>query len=315
MTDERGLVDSRRIASLAGKFPDKQYREGYVAAHTRGVLARQMRNFRGELSQAEYAAKIGKQKTVVGRLESPAYGGWSVRTMLDIARKENVAVIARFVDFPTFLSFTDDMSDYALHPLPYDEAEVDRFAAYQTGQVSYHDISIPSDLNIATSMGPPNPSMRPAAYQDIFFFSSHSTSQTDAIGAAREGLLPTGTGLGTVGPSGFPLPFQGINYFGGSGTVWPTFYSTASQLFTPTPAFMPPPTPSALQRAHAEIRRLDNLVQMQDALIVTQRQRIDQLQRQVNATSAQQGLEAMVTNLGRVENPIQRQIISFREAA
>ena len=41
-----------------------------------------MRNFRGQLPQADFAAKIGKQKTVVGRLEKPAYGGWSLRTML-----------------------------------------------------------------------------------------------------------------------------------------------------------------------------------------------------------------------------------------
>jgi hypothetical protein len=267
-----------------------------------------MRNFRGELSQAEYATKIGKQKTVVGRLENPAYGGWSVRTMLDIARKENVAVIARFVDFPTFLSFTDDMSDFALHPLSYDEAQVDRFAAYQTGQISYHDISIPGDINIATSMGPANPSMGLGRYQDISFFDSPGASQIAAIGAASGGLLPTGAGLGTVGPSGFQLPFQV-----GSGIVWPTSYSTTSQPFT-TPVFTPPPTPSVLQRAHAEIRRLEHLVQTQAALIVSRRQQIDQLQKQLNAISLQQRLEATVINLHRVDNPVQSQT-SFREAA
>jgi hypothetical protein len=121
MDGERDLVDSRRLASLAEKFHDKRYRDGYVAAHTRGVLARQMRNFRGELSQADFAAKIGKQKTVIARLENSAYGGWSLRTMLEIARKRDVAVFVRFVDFPTFLKYTDDISDNALRPLPYDQ--------------------------------------------------------------------------------------------------------------------------------------------------------------------------------------------------
>jgi hypothetical protein len=310
MSDEHGPANSHRLRVLAERFHDKQYRDGYVAAHARGVLARQMRNFRGELSQAEYAAKIGKQKTVVGRLENPAYGGWSVRTMLEIARNENVAVIARFIDFPTFLSFTDDVSDYALHPLSYDEAEVDRFAAYQTGQISYHDISIAG----ATSMGPASPTMGPTPYNDIFFFASPGEPQTGAIGAARGGLLPTGAGLGAAGQSGFPLPFENINYVVGSGTVWPTSYFTTSQLFT-TPAFAPPPTPSALQRAHAEIRRLDKLVQKQAALIATQRQQIDQLQSKVNTISAQQELEAAVINLRRAYNPAQSQMISFRETA
>jgi hypothetical protein len=127
MDDERDLVASRRFSSLAEKFHDKSYRDGYVAAHTRGVLARQMRNFRGELSQADYATEIGKQKTVVSRLENPAYSGWSLRTMLEIARKENVAVLIRFVDLPTFLKYTDDLSDSALRPQPYDEVAIDEF--------------------------------------------------------------------------------------------------------------------------------------------------------------------------------------------
>src|SRR5438045_2363080 len=107
MDGERGPANSPRLPNLAEKFHDKQYRDGYVAAHTRGVLARQMRNFRGDRSQAEYGAEIGKRQTVVSRLESPAYGSWTLRTMLQIARKENVAVLVRFVDFPTFLSVTD----------------------------------------------------------------------------------------------------------------------------------------------------------------------------------------------------------------
>ena len=120
MDGGRDFAASRRLASLTEKFHDKQYRDSYVASHTHGVLAQQMRNFRGDLSQADYAEKTGKQKTVIGRLESPAYAGWSLRTMLEIARKENVAVIVRFVDFPTFLKFTDDMSDRALKPPSYD---------------------------------------------------------------------------------------------------------------------------------------------------------------------------------------------------
>jgi hypothetical protein len=125
------LAASRRLARLAEEFHDKQYRDSYVASHTRGVLAQQMRNFRGDLPQAGYADKIGKQKTVIGRLENPGYAGWSVRTMLEIARKEDVAVFVRFVDFPTFLKYSGDMSDSALHPEKYDENKVDQLARNQ----------------------------------------------------------------------------------------------------------------------------------------------------------------------------------------
>ncbi|SRR6266496_1149103 len=128
MDGERGPADSRRLSSLAEKFRDKRYRDGYIAAHTRSVLARQMRNFRGELSQAEFGAQIDKRQTVVSRLESAAYGGWSLRTMLDIARKRNVAVLVRFVDFPTFLKYSGDLSESALRPASYEQDVIDEIA-------------------------------------------------------------------------------------------------------------------------------------------------------------------------------------------
>jgi hypothetical protein len=182
MEGERDLVASHRFPTLAEKFHDKQYRHGYVAAHTRGVLARQMRNFRGELSQADFAAKIGKQKTVVGRLENPGYGGWSLRTMLEIAREEDVAVLARFVDFPTFLGFTDDMSDEAFCPRAYHSIETDEFASFavqvnnvQSTSISYYDMgyllgspaaSVPWDAAMGQSA---YGAMGQSAYGDIFF--------------------------------------------------------------------------------------------------------------------------------------------------
>jgi hypothetical protein len=130
MNEERHPANSQglRLPSLAEQFHDKRYRDGYVAAHTRSVLARQMRNFRGENSQAEFGVEIGKRQTVVSRLESPAYGGWSLRTMLEIARKRNVAVFCRFVDFPTFLKYSRDLSADALCPSPYDQSAIDELA-------------------------------------------------------------------------------------------------------------------------------------------------------------------------------------------
>src|SRR6266849_3240113 len=101
MDGERTPVDSQRLLALSEKFQDKRYRDSYVAGHTRQVLARHMRNFRGEQSQGEFGELIGKPQTVVSRLENPNYGAWQLRTMLEVARELNIAVFARFVDFPT----------------------------------------------------------------------------------------------------------------------------------------------------------------------------------------------------------------------
>jgi hypothetical protein len=247
MDGEHGAASSHRLLSLAEKFRDKRYRDGYVAAHTRGVLADQMRNFRGNLSQAEYAAKIGKQKTVIGRLENPAYGGWSLRTMHEIARAENVAVLVRFVDFPTFLGFTDDMSDESLRPRAYDQAEIDSFAEYQSGLVSYHDLR---RLNFSGGMMMVG---HPYTYPDIFFGSP--------IGASRSnftaGNLATGTAAisSNIGPV---LTVPRMTYVG------PSLFD---QTLFVTGGFPTPPTPGALARAHAEIRRLKGIVGAQNQRI------------------------------------------------
>jgi hypothetical protein len=128
MDGERLGADSPRSVRLAQRMDSKAYRHSYVASHTRQFLARQMREFRGGQAQTEFGNKIGKQQTVVSRLEDPNYGKWTLQTLFDVARSLDVAVLVRFVDFPTFLRSTRDMSDTAAHPAPYDQAAVDEVA-------------------------------------------------------------------------------------------------------------------------------------------------------------------------------------------
>jgi hypothetical protein len=260
MDGEYGAASSHRLQSLAEKFRDKRYREGYVAAHTRGVLADQMRNFRGDLSQADYAAKIGKQKTVVGRLENPAYSGWSLRTMLEIARKEDVAVLVRFVDFPTFLGFTDDMSDESLRPRAYDQAEIDFFAEYQSGQISYHNLR-PLNFSGGMMVG------RPYTYPDIFFGSPIGASQSNFT------AVNLATGTAAISSNGPVLTVPGMTYVG------PNLFDQTLSGFV-TSGFPTPPTSGALARAHAEIRRLKGIVEAKN-------QRIQELEANPQQISSQ----------------------------
>jgi hypothetical protein len=294
MDGERNLVASHRFLSLAEKFHDKRYRDGYVAAHTRGVLARQMHNFRGHLSQADFAAKIGKQKTVVGRLENPAYSGWTLRTMFEIARKQNVAILVRFVDFPTFLGFTDDMSDESLHPHAYDQAEIDRFAAYQSGQTSYYDLLPSLNLDRGRSMGR-------STYGDIFFgqpiepspLNNLTYAAGSTISVTGGALVPTTIGWLVQGASAIP------NLIGQSA-AWsgaPVFASSG---------FAIPPTPGVLARADAEIGRLNNLVATQSGIIARQQQKIAELEASGDLRQADQ--------VQVITRP-QSQVIQLRPAA
>lgn len=119
---------SRRNKRLAEKFASKRFRDSYVDANVRRFLAMQMRALRGDLSQEEFGKQLGIPQSVVSRYEDPTYGKFGLQTLLEIAAKTNRALVARFVDFPTFLHFTEDLSSRAVCPAGYDQNAVDRLA-------------------------------------------------------------------------------------------------------------------------------------------------------------------------------------------
>lgn len=132
MEKKRQHVHSPRILRLAEKLRNPRYRHTYVAAHIRQFLARQMREMRGAQSQGEFGDKIGKAQNVVSRLEDPTYGKWTLSTLLEIAEKLDRALVVRFVDYPTFLGFTDDQSETAAAPEAYEQKSVEEFAWQQS---------------------------------------------------------------------------------------------------------------------------------------------------------------------------------------
>jgi transcriptional regulator with XRE-family HTH domain len=98
------------------KLKDKDYRDAYMTSHVRAGIAYQIQALREQsgLTQAEFAAKIGKPQSVVSRLESTEYGKVSVQTLLDIACALDIALIVRFVPYPEFLDRVADVSPSAL---------------------------------------------------------------------------------------------------------------------------------------------------------------------------------------------------------
>ena len=113
---------------MAQKLKDADYRKSYIGAHVRQFLARQIRELRGDETQADFGKRIDKAQNVVSRLEDPAYGKATLSTLLDIAAKLDRALIVRFVDFKTYLKLTEDQSNEAAAPAPYDELAVSEFA-------------------------------------------------------------------------------------------------------------------------------------------------------------------------------------------
>jgi transcriptional regulator with XRE-family HTH domain len=100
------------------KFDRKAYRDGYLQAKVRGMIAYQIQALREKtgLNQTDFAEKIGKTQSVVSRLEDTEYGRVSVQTLLDIACRLDVALLVKFASYPDFLFQTRDLSATALQP-------------------------------------------------------------------------------------------------------------------------------------------------------------------------------------------------------
>lgn len=125
---ERQNAVSRRIRRLIEKFRYPKYRHSYVAAQNRQFLARQFREIRGAMPQSEFGKLIGKPQNVVSeRLENPAYGKLTLTTLFEVAQKLDRAVIVRLVDFPTFITLTNDQSEDAACPNAYSEESLQNY--------------------------------------------------------------------------------------------------------------------------------------------------------------------------------------------
>jgi hypothetical protein len=126
-----GNAVSPRLAQLVRKLGNEKYRTSYLTTRLKTFLANQIRALRGNASQAEFGKHIGKPQSVVSRIEDPEYGNLSIQTLLEIAQKLKLALIIQFVDWPTFLRFTEETASKPLAPDAFDQAKIDALIAPQ----------------------------------------------------------------------------------------------------------------------------------------------------------------------------------------
>jgi transcriptional regulator with XRE-family HTH domain len=108
-----------RTERLTEQFKNEKFRKHYFARQLKIFLAAQIRALRGNRTQAQFGDLIGKPQSVVARLERESYGKVNLQTLIDIATKLDIALVIRFVTFPTFLEWTKDYSAQALAPESY----------------------------------------------------------------------------------------------------------------------------------------------------------------------------------------------------
>lgn len=119
------LRPTRISAGLAKALGKPGFRHAYMARQLKLFLADQIKALRGGLTQSQFGEIIGKPQSVVSRIEKQADRNISIQTLIDIAEKLDIAIIIRFIDFPTFLRYTEDYSDEAIAPAAFNRESVD----------------------------------------------------------------------------------------------------------------------------------------------------------------------------------------------
>jgi len=115
-----------RLLERADFTSDGTFRASYLRHHLRAFLADQIRVLRGEQSQREFGRVLDKPQSVISRLEDDEYGKLTLQTLIDIATKLDIGLLVRFVDYPTFLRETNDLSDEKVAPSPYNREAINQ---------------------------------------------------------------------------------------------------------------------------------------------------------------------------------------------
>ena len=115
-TQEFSRVSATWTKRLADKLEKKGYRDAYVASHVGRWIAYQVQTLREQRgwSQSELGERMGTSQSNICRIENPDYGRLSQQTLLQLASNFDVALVVMFVDYPTFLEQSRDVSPEAM---------------------------------------------------------------------------------------------------------------------------------------------------------------------------------------------------------
>jgi hypothetical protein len=127
----------------------------------------------------------------VSRLEDPDYGRLTIETLLEVASKLDIALLVRFVDHATFLMATNDFSEDALRPQPYNQAVINTLASQPTLQAQYPAGSFATGITLSLPAAWPTINASPHSW--LVEAPVHSNSLPDYSAATEWPLGNTGT--------------------------------------------------------------------------------------------------------------------------
>lgn len=143
----------------------KRARERFVESHLDRSLAYQIRALRGDLTQAEFAKKIGIEhaNNVSARLENPQYGKHQIRILKKIAAACDVALVVWFVPFSRMVDWatTTPYVDRGLIPSFYEipEFKNDALESFDSSVAFGNNSLQPSNVKAEGEKKPVKPEM------------------------------------------------------------------------------------------------------------------------------------------------------------
>jgi transcriptional regulator with XRE-family HTH domain len=124
MKNSKSFTIFQRVKPLIKQLSNKSFRASYLDSHIKLFISAQIRNLRGDKSQKKFAEFLGTTQSIISRYENPDYGQVTLQTLIDIAKKLDIALIARFVDYSEFLRITSDFSENAQIPKSYNRGDL-----------------------------------------------------------------------------------------------------------------------------------------------------------------------------------------------
>ena len=145
---------------------DEEYRHEFAAENPGVALAFQInliREARG-WTQEELAKRCDKAQETISRLEDPDYGRYTLKTLKQLAKAFDVALLVRFVSFGELAEWTVNLDSKRLTPPSYGEERQMSFnniasfsewwarsAAQEVGRVDANTLAMQSAVAVANN--------------------------------------------------------------------------------------------------------------------------------------------------------------------
>ncbi len=112
----------RLLERLAVRFKDKEYRDAYAESFLSTTIAAQIKALRDQRrwSQKELGDRAGMKQSQISRLENVNYSGWTIQTLLRLARAFDVALEIRFASFSSVAVGVEKISRSSLEVPSFD---------------------------------------------------------------------------------------------------------------------------------------------------------------------------------------------------